>query len=95
MKMPGVGGGFRRGVFVLMATAGIATMALEAQAQVGYFPNCKALHKVFPHGVGKPGTTDRVRGKTKAVGNFVRNAAVYQSNLHLDRDRDGVACERR
>jgi hypothetical protein len=63
------------------------------------FANCTAVHKVYPHGVGKSNARDKVRGKTKPVTNFKRSTSLYKKMVSyhpdLDRDKDGVACEKR
>nr|WP_300149566.1 excalibur calcium-binding domain-containing protein [Propionicimonas sp.] len=59
------------------------------------FKNCTKLNKKYRHGVGKKGAKDRVSGRSKPVKNFTRNNAAYAVNRHLDRDRDGIACEKR
>ncbi|MGN6503711.1 MAG: excalibur calcium-binding domain-containing protein [Pseudolysinimonas sp.] len=58
------------------------------------FKNCTALNKKYPHGVGKPGAHDKVRGSTKPVTNFTVSASLYKANRKSDRDGDGVACEK-
>ncbi|MEU8263477.1 excalibur calcium-binding domain-containing protein [Micromonospora sp. NPDC048999] len=78
---------------VLGGSAFVAVAPAEAAAKK--YKNCTALHKVYPHGVGKKGAKDKVRGNTKPVTNFTRSNAVYAKNTHLDRDRDGIACEKR
>jgi len=70
----------------------VASISLPTASK---FKNCTALHKVYKHGVGKSNAKDKVRGKTKPVTNFTRNTALYNANRHLDRDKDGVACEQR
>jgi hypothetical protein len=57
------------------------------------YSNCTALHSDFPHGVGRSGARDRVRGSTRPVTNFARNTRLYNQNRGSDRDGDGVACE--
>lgn len=59
------------------------------------YQKCAAMHAVYPHGVAKFGAVDKVRGKTKPVTTFTVITAIYLANKHLDRDRDGVACEKR
>ncbi len=71
--------------------APIADTALAAKT----FKNCTALNKKYPHGVGKPGARDKVRGNTKRVTNFKRSKALYNANKGKDRDKDGIACEKR
>ncbi len=60
------------------------------------FKNCTELTKKYPHGVGKKGARDLANGKPKrgAKNNFRVDNALYAANKHLDRDRDGIACER-
>ncbi|PZG21437.1 calcium-binding protein [Micromonospora craterilacus] len=88
----------------LVRTALVVTLALgggtlavvsPAQAAPKAFKNCTAMHKKYPHGVGKKGARDKVRGKTKPVTNFKVSTAIYNANKKLDRDKDGVACEKR
>ncbi len=59
------------------------------------YSNCTQLNKKYKHGVGKKGARDKVRGKTKPVRNFKVSNALYSANRHSDRDRDGIACEKR
>lgn len=79
-------------LFCLVALAAIPNVL----AQVKKFPNCEALNKVYPHGVGRPGAKDKVSSKKpRPVPNFAVNAALYEANRgKLDRDKDGIACER-
>jgi hypothetical protein len=77
------------------ATAsGFATTSLSV-ASAKTYKNCTALNKKYPHGVGKPGASDKVRGSTKPVTNFTVSASLYKANKKSDRDGDGVACEKR
>jgi len=57
-----------------------------------HYVNCKALNAVYRHGVGLPGARDKTSGTP--VTNFTRNRAVYLANTSLDRDKDGIACEK-
>ena len=59
------------------------------------FQNCAALNRTYPHGVARTGARDRVSGAPKPVTNFTVNTAVYNANKKSDRDKDGVACEKR
>ena len=59
------------------------------------FANCDALHRTYPHGVGRKGARDHVSGRSKPVTNFAVSTAVYNANRKSDRDNDGVACEKR
>ncbi|MFZ0158182.1 MAG: excalibur calcium-binding domain-containing protein [Kineosporiaceae bacterium] len=74
--------------------AGIGLPA-EAAAKPVKYKNCTALNKVYKHGVGKPKARDKVASGKKPVTTFTKSLAVYSKNTHLDRDRDGIACEKR
>lgn len=80
-----------------LAASGIAVVtAGPADAAVKKYANCTALNKTYKHGVGRKGAKDKVSGHTKPVTNFTVNTAVYNANkAKLDRDKDGVACEKR
>jgi Excalibur calcium-binding domain len=81
-------------VFALV-TAGTAVVADPAGAAVKHYSNCTELHKKYKHGVGRKGAKDKVRGHTRPVTTFTVNTAVYNANKKkLDRDKDGVACEK-
>jgi hypothetical protein len=82
---------------VVIAAGALCTVSAipSANAAATHYKNCSALNKVYPHGVGKPGAVDHVRGATKPVVNFKRSAALYMANASMDRDKDGVACEKR
>jgi hypothetical protein len=83
-------------VFIAAAlVAGAATGASAAQAAgPPKFKKCADLQALYPHGVARSGAQDKVRGSTRPVTAFAVNPRVYQANRHLDRDRDGVACEK-
>lgn len=57
------------------------------------FSNCTAMHKVYPHGVGRPHAHDHTSGTP--VTNFKKSRPLYRANNNLDRDKDGIACEAR
>ena len=67
------------------------------------YKNCTELNKVYPHGVGKSGARDKTSGKP--VTTFRVSSTVYSYNdggakrdfreYDLDRDNDGIACEKR
>ena len=52
-----------------------------------------ALNKDYRHGVGRFGAHDKTSGTP--VKNFTRNNKVYRLNDESDRDKDGIACEKR
>ena len=79
----------------LVLSGGVATSsAASAAPNAKKFANCKALNKKYPHGVGKRGAKDRTSSAYK-VTNFKRSNALYKANKKSDRDKDGIACEKR
>jgi uncharacterized membrane protein len=82
---------------VLSSTAVPATAAAPKS-----YKNCTELNKVYPHGVGRKGARDKTSGKP--VTNFRVDNTLYSYNdggarhyreYDLDRDNDGIACEKR
>ncbi|MET8152422.1 excalibur calcium-binding domain-containing protein [Actinoplanes sp. NPDC049668] len=86
-----------RGLLVgALAFAGTsAAVSTPVHAAAKTYKNCTALNKVYKHGVGKKGAKDKVRGSTKKVTNFKVSNALYKANKKSDRDKDGIACEKR
>ena len=78
---------------ILCAGTQSAAAASEVAAP---WKNCTQVNKEYPHGVGKL----RARGKTSGtpVTTFKRSTALYstamKNNRGLDRDGDGIACEK-
>jgi hypothetical protein len=62
-------------------------------ATPGKFSNCKALNAKYPHGVGRPGARDKTKSGD-LVTTFKRSLRLYRLNKGLDRDKDGIACEK-
>jgi hypothetical protein len=63
------------------------------------YDNCTKFNKKYPHGVGKVGARDMTKSKTAdPVTNFKRSNTLYKQamrfNADLDRDKDGIACEK-
>lgn len=85
----------------------LASLASTADAapKPKSYKNCTELNKVYEHGVGKKGAVDKISGKVRAdrVKNFTVSTTVYNLNNgprngaqhDLDRDDDGVACEKK
>jgi hypothetical protein len=73
------------GVSVASASGGVDVAAKS-------FANCTALNKVYPHGVGKWGAKDHTSGTR--VTTFKRSNDLYRANRGMDRDGDGIACEK-
>jgi hypothetical protein len=61
------------------------------------YQNCSHFNTKYPHGVGKVGARDRTRSGDP-VTNFKRSDRIYRLAMRyhpdLDRDKDGVACEK-
>ncbi|MDT4992383.1 MAG: hypothetical protein QOH97_2275 [Actinoplanes sp.] len=79
----------------LLAGGSVAVASPADAATATKYKNCTALQKKYKHGVAKKGAKDKVSGSTKPVTTFTVNTAVYNANKNLDRDKDGVACEKR
>ena len=80
-----------RAIATAMLAAGLL-VAVPGQAMAARsFSTCKAMHKVYPHGVGKPSAYDFTYGTP--VTNFKHSLPLYRANKSLDRDHDGIACE--
>ena len=60
------------------------------------YKNCSALNRKYPHGLGRANARDKTSGD--AVTNFKRSTKLYKLamsyNRGLDRDKDGIACEK-
>ena len=73
--------------------------SIPADAASSTYKNCTALQKKYPHGVGRSGAKDKVSGSSKPVTTFKRSTKIYKAaikqNKGLDRDKDGVVCEKR
>lgn len=84
-------------VVALALTIGLSApvAAVEMVGSAKTYSNCTALNKAYPHGVAKPGARDKVSGSSKPVTNFKVSASLYSANKSKDRDKDGVACEKR
>lgn len=85
---------------IALTETGMAPRSVASQAKpvrIIAYRNCAALQKVYRHGVGKKGAVDKSSGrvKTSRVKNFYVNTNLYAKNKKLDRDKDGVACEKK
>lgn len=77
-----------------LATAATA-LAVPAEAHdTGIHDNCTNFNRTYPHGVGRVGARDRGGDVTT----FKRSNRLYNTaerhNSDLDRDNDGIACEK-
>lgn len=82
----------------LFAVALIAPNApAEAASKPAWTKNCTALHKKYPHGVGRVNAKDKTSGtpvKTFKKSNKLF-ATAMKYNKGLDRDKDKIACEQK
>ena len=78
----------------LVLSAPLAVVTAESASAVvpRDYPNCTALNRVYPHGVGLFGARDHTSGTP--VTNFKRAPKVYRLNDESDADNDKIACER-
>jgi hypothetical protein len=87
----------------LIAALAVAVWIAPAPAATRVTPylwqNCTHVHTKYRHGVGKRYAHDHTRSGTNSVTNFFRSTRLYRIamrwNSDLDRDRDGIACEKR
>jgi hypothetical protein len=95
----------RSGVGALVAAVAIVLGVAPVPAATGAVPslwkNCTNVHKKYPHGVGKLYARDKTSGTP--VTTFKRSTRLYniaksynsERGYNLDRDKDGIACEKR
>jgi hypothetical protein len=78
------------------ATAETAKAGGAAGAVSAPWKNCTQVNKKYSHGVGKVGARDKTSGTP--VTTFRRSNVLYRTamrnNRGLDRDKDGIACEK-
>jgi hypothetical protein len=82
---------------VVLATAvvggGISSASVAVPAP---WKNCTQVNTRYPHGVGRVGAHDKTSGTP--VTNFKHSTFLYRTamryNRGLDRDKDGIACEK-
>ena len=71
--------------------------AAAAGAIAPAWKNCTRVNQTYPHGVGRVGARDRTTA-APPVTTFRKSdkldALAMSNNKGLDRDKDGVACER-
>ena len=83
--------------FAATSVGGVAA-APGAKTTIPYlWQNCTHVRTKYPHGVGKRFAHDKTSGVP--VTNFKRSTLLYlramSYNRGLDRDKDGIACEKR
>ena len=81
---------------IALACATVVVAAPAASAAPSY-KNCTELQKTYKHGIGRADAKDKTSGKP--VTTFRKDTPGYnkavKANRDLDRDRDGIACEKR
>jgi hypothetical protein len=84
------------------SSSGLATFANVNSPAAGLvvprlYKNCTNFNKRYPHGVGRRLARDKTSGTP--VRTFLRSTLIYRRamgyNSGLDRDKDGIACEKR
>jgi hypothetical protein len=88
----------KRITVLLVVSIAIACVAGTTQAATpALYKNCTNLNKRYPHGLGRLGVRDKTSGQP--VTNFKRSTRLYRIamsyNKGLDRDKDGIACEKK
>jgi Excalibur calcium-binding domain len=76
----------------------LAPVPAATGAPASLWDNCTRVHTKYAHGVGRARAHDMTRSGTNPVTNFVRSTRLYtiamRYNSDLDRDGDGIACEK-
>jgi hypothetical protein len=78
---------------VAAVTAALLLGAAAPSYGATKYKNCTALNKDYPHGVGRQGARDKTSGTP--VTSFKVSNSLYAANRGSDRDKDGIACEKR
>ena len=85
------------GATVLAASVLAMTPDPASAGATGVHKNCTNFNNTYPHGVGRKGAVDKTSGDR--VTNFFRSTKRYNramdNNKGLDRDKDGIACEKK
>jgi hypothetical protein len=94
-----------RTLVAAVATGALLMAVAPAPASTVAVPyvwqSCTKVHTKYPHGVGKANARDKTSGTP--VTTFKRSTRLYniaasynsQRRYNLDRDHDGIACEKR
>ena len=81
-----------RKLFVTTLVLGCILSSTSANAAAKVFKNCTELNKVYPGGVSKSASATNKGGKTKKAPTV--DAKLYKTIVKMDRDKDGIACEK-
>jgi Excalibur calcium-binding domain len=87
----------RAGVVIIFVLSAALIGASTSSALIPpLYKNCTNLNKRYPHGVGRLRAHDKTSGTP--VTTFKRSTRIYvlaiSYNAGLDRDKDGIACEK-
>lgn len=90
----------RQAITLFLLVGVFAASAAAASASQTTIPakwkNCTAVNRRYPHGVGRNNAHDHTSGVP--VTNFKHSTRLYKTAMHynkgLDRDKDGIACEK-
>ncbi|MBW7651547.1 excalibur calcium-binding domain-containing protein [Anoxybacillus sp. ST4] len=74
------------------AKSSVVTSSASKNTKVSAFSNCKELNAKYPGGVALSANVKNKGGKTKFKPTV--SPDLYNMNKKLDRDKDGIACER-
>lgn len=74
-------------------SSAIAASAATPKVVVPKFKNCAAMNKQYPGGVARVGAHDK-RASGHASHKPYVNTVLYNVNRALDRDHDGISCEK-
>jgi hypothetical protein len=85
------------GMLAFSGTASSGNRSIKRESLSGPYKNCTNLNKRYPHGVGRANARDKTSGTP--VTRFRRSNRIYRAatsyNGGLDRDKDGIACEKK
>lgn len=76
----------------LLACSIVLLPVQSTEAAAAKFKNCTQLNKVYAGGVAMNANVKNKGGKTKLKPTVAAN--IYNAHKGLDRDKDGIACER-
>ena len=77
-----------------LVTSTVVASVAGAAVKPKHYNNCQTLNAAYKHGVGRPSARDKT-STGHPVTNFTKSAQVYNLNTARDRDKDGIACEKR
>ena len=98
--------GIRAVAITALVSSAVLLPALSANAATDpptshVYANCTAVHKYYSGGIAKAGVKYNVihhangtTSKEKLKGHVLHSTTAYDKNKKLDRDKDGVACEK-